>query len=52
MLTNEGWIPMVAADRNRLESLRPLARQIAAATNKEIKLIHMGGRQDVEVIRP
>ncbi len=41
------WIPMVGADMELVESLRPLARQLARTLNKTIKLIHFTNREDL-----
>lgn len=47
---NNTWMPMVCADVARLESLRPIAHQIAKQTGKPIKLIHFSVRTEVETI--
>lgn len=36
------WMPMVGADKDRVESLKPIAREIAANTGQKVKLIHFG----------
>jgi hypothetical protein len=45
-----GWVPMVAADEQRLESLRPKAAEIARLTSKSVHLIKLTTRLEVEVI--
>ncbi len=40
-------IPMVGADMNRVESLRPIARDIASTLGKRVKLIHFTQREDL-----
>lgn len=45
-------VPLIAADEARLESLRPIAAQIAKLTNKTIKLVKFYRREDVETIAP
>ena len=45
-------VPLIGADEARLESLRPIAKQIAAATNKTIKLAKFYRREDMETIEP
>jgi len=47
---SKGWaMPMVAADKARVDSLREMARYIAKATGKPIKLIRFSVREEVEV---
>ncbi len=41
------WVPLVGADMKRVESLRPVARQLARTLNKPIKLIHFTNREDL-----
>jgi hypothetical protein len=48
--TGQGWMPMVCADRTRIESLRPIAEQLARETGQEIKLVRFAVRTDVETI--
>lgn len=50
--SGDTWIPMVCADTTRLESIRPIAHQIARQTGKPIKLIHFSARTEVETIEP
>lgn len=47
MGTKAGWIPLVGADMARVESLKPIARNIAAQTGKKIKLLHFTHREDL-----
>lgn len=44
----DGWMPMIAADAARLESLRPIAKQIAQSTKIAIKLIRLTTREELE----
>lgn len=46
-----GWMPMVAADEARVESLREVAREMARA-GKRIKLVRFSVREEVEVFKP
>ena len=46
----DSWIPFVCADRARLESLRPLAEEIAKATKKKVKLIRYSAREEIETL--
>jgi len=48
--TNFGWVPLVAADVSRLKSLRPIAKNIAKNTKKEVKLVKFSVREDIETI--
>ena len=47
MKTEHGWMPLVGADMARVESLKPIARGIAAATGKKIKIIHFTQREEL-----
>jgi hypothetical protein len=47
-----GPMPMVGADMARVESLRPIAQQIATATGVPITLCRFEVRTEVEVIEP
>ena len=47
MNTGAGWMPLVGADMARGESLRPIARDIAAQSGKKIKLLHFTHREDL-----
>jgi hypothetical protein len=42
-----GWTPFVAADPERLEQLRPMARKIAKETGIEVRLIRFSLRDDL-----
>jgi hypothetical protein len=46
------WIPLVAADRQRVERLRPIARRIGQETGATIRLIRFTTRTELEVIEP
>ena len=43
-------VPLIAADEARLESLQPLARQIANVFGKPVQLAKFTSREDVETI--
>lgn len=45
-------MPLVGADIEIVRSLRPMAREIAIATGKNITLVHFSTREDLEVITP
>lgn len=41
------WMPMVGADAARMESLRPVARVIAEASRKSVRLVRFSVREDL-----
>jgi hypothetical protein len=45
-------LPLIAADKQRLDLLYPLARAMAKAFNKPIRLVKFTKREDVEIIQP
>jgi hypothetical protein len=45
--TNQ-WLPMIAADEERLKCLKPFAHQIAVVTKQKVKLVKFHTREDVE----
>jgi hypothetical protein len=45
-------MPLVAADRKRVDSLRDIARQIARETGQTITLVRFSHREELEVIEP
>jgi hypothetical protein len=44
------WIPMVGANMARVESLKPMAKQIANMTGKKIKICKFSTREVLEII--
>lgn len=46
------WIPLVGADMARVESLKPIAKQIAAMTGKSIKICKFSTREVIDTIEP
>lgn len=46
----EVFMPFVCADKARMESLKPLAKQISEHTGKKIRLIKMSKRTVIEEI--
>jgi hypothetical protein len=46
------WIPMVAADMERVESLRDTAQAIATQTDTKIRVIQFQNRAVIEEINP
>ena len=47
-----GPVPLIAADKARLDDLRPWAEAMGKRTKKRVKLIRLSHREDVEVINP
>lgn len=45
-------MPLMGADLERVESLRPLAEMFASKTGSTITLCVFGDRREVEIIRP
>lgn len=52
MLDNGMWMPLVAADRERVDSLRERAKQIARESGNKITLCRFSVREEIEVIEP
>lgn len=46
------WMPMVAADQDRVESLKVAAQQIANHSGATIQLVEFDVRRNVERIHP
>ena len=51
-LRTKTWLPVVAADMDRVNSLRPLARQIAGRTRTRVVLTRFENRADLEEVLP
>jgi hypothetical protein len=47
-----GCMPLIAADKKRLENLMPIAQAIADATKMNIRLIKLTQREEVGFITP
>lgn len=47
--TPNGWVPMVAADAARIDSLKEVAKKIAKTTGKKITLCRFSVRTELEV---
>lgn len=45
------WMPMVGADEARLDSLRPIAKDIAARAGRSVRLVRFSHREELETIR-
>ena len=46
------WMPMVGADMERVEQLRPWAQETAKVTGNPVRLVHFTHREEIEVIEP
>ncbi|TET42665.1 MAG: hypothetical protein E3J66_03215 [Dehalococcoidia bacterium] len=49
-MADTGWMPMVGADMDRVESLKPIAEHIARTTSKRIKLLRFTNREELGLI--
>lgn len=47
---HDRWIPMIAADKTRLDQLRPVAESISRDMGVKITLVRFSQRTDLEVI--
>lgn len=47
---NGEWMPLIAADQERIESFRPYAQSIARRLNQPIKLVRFSVREELETI--
>jgi hypothetical protein len=45
-------VPLIAADKARLDSLKPLARKLATVFKKPIRLVKFSTRENVETYQP
>ena len=46
------WMPMVGADMARVNSLRPIAQQIASSSGKVVRLLRFTHREELETLNP
>lgn len=51
-MPGQGWMPLVGADMERMNSLRPIAQKLADAGGRRIVLAHFEDRRDIEVLEP
>lgn len=51
-MSNDIWMPMVAADEARVDSLRDMAKQLAQQSGQSITLAKFSVREDLEVFEP
>jgi len=50
--TPDGWLPLLCADKARVDSMRGLAQEMSTATNARMKLVRFSLREDLEEIVP
>lgn len=50
--SNDQWVPMVCADKARIDSLRPIAQELSNKTGKPVKLARFHIRDDVQTLTP
>ena len=43
------YMPFVAADKKRLQQLKPMAQKIAKESGKKVKVIRLSVREEIEV---
>jgi hypothetical protein len=48
----QGWMPMVAADEERLDDYKRIAKRIASETGRPVKLVRFDQRVELEEIKP
>jgi hypothetical protein len=48
--TGTGWMPMICADKARIDSLRPMVEALARETGQAVRLVKFATRTDVETI--
>jgi len=48
MVMNGTFMPFVCADKDRMESLKPHAKNIAKESGKKVKLIKLTCREEIE----
>lgn len=46
------WVPMIAADEVRMQSLKPFAHQVAVVTNRKVKLVKFHNKEELDTIWP
>jgi hypothetical protein len=44
--------PLIAADKRRLEFIRKMAKEFAAAFQKPVRIAKFSQRTDIEIFRP
>jgi len=49
-MAGTGWMPLVGADMARVDSLKPIARDISRNTGKTVKLIRFTNREELGIV--
>ena len=52
MPNGKTFMPFVCADKDRMESLKPLAIKIGKLGNRKVKLIKLSAREEIEEYLP
>ena len=52
LVPGKAWIPMVGADKERMESLRATAQKVADGSGSPVTLCRFSVREELEVIYP
>jgi hypothetical protein len=52
MTKGGAWLPLVGADMERVEALRPIAQMIASDSGKPIRVLRFSVREELELIEP
>lgn len=50
--TDDGWMPFIASDKDRIDNLKPFAINIAKATKRPVKLVEYSVRKEIETWLP
>lgn len=50
--TPTGWMPMVGADTNRVESLIPMAQDLADQLGEPVQILRFTVREEIDVLQP
>jgi len=51
-MSETGWMPMIAADMKRVDSLRPIAQAICNESGSTVEVRHLTQIETVETISP
>ena len=52
LLGDDTMVPLIAADKRRMEALIPWAREIARITGKKVQLVKLTAREEIMDIMP
>jgi hypothetical protein len=51
MIPGQLTTPLIAADKRRLDIIRPWAQRVAKMTKRTVRIVKFGSREDVEIFR-